>query len=162
MKRFAARCAVVGVLVCLPLCALAQGAQGAKSAKGAQGTQGAPAAQGAHAGQDPVDTMLQQLGLTPEQETKIDKLVAAFKEKQQNLPGPGEVLVEDRELVKQLITGAPFDRVKADALTKQAAAAMQARMLNRIELRNQIFQVLTPQQREQFMKKVMEAMGKGQ
>ena len=141
MKRLAARCAVIGVLFCLPLCVLAQSGQAAS---------------------DPVDTVLQQLGLTPEQDAKIDKLVAAFKEKQQALPSPGDVLVKDREQLKQLVTVAPFDRVKADALTKQAASAMQVRMLNRMELRNQIFQVLTPQQREQYMKKVMEAMSKGQ
>jgi len=141
MMRSAACCAVIGVLFCLPLCVLAQSGQAAS---------------------DPVDTVLQQLGLTPEQDAKIDKLVAAFKEKQQALPSPGDVLVKDREQLKQLVTVAPFDRVKADALTKQAASAMQVRMLNRMELRNQIFQVLTPQQREQYMKKVMEAMSKGQ
>ena len=141
MMRSAARCAVIGVLFCLPLGVLAQSGQAAS---------------------DPVDTVLQQLGLTPEQDAKIDKLVAAFKEKQQALPSPGDVLVKDREQLKQLVTVAPFDRVKADALTKQAASAMQVRMLNRMELRNQIFQVLTPQQREQYMKKVMEAMSKGQ
>ena len=141
MMRSAVRCAVIGVLFCLPLCVLAQSGQAAS---------------------DPVDTVLQQLGLTPEQDAKIDKLVAAFKEKQQALPSPGDVLVKDREQLKQLVTVAPFDRVKADALTKQAASAMQVRMLNRMELRNQIFQVLTPQQREQYMKKVMEAMSKGQ
>jgi len=141
MMRSAARCAVIGALFCLPLGVLAQSGQAAS---------------------DPVDTVLQQLGLTPEQDAKIDKLVAAFKEKQQALPSPGDVLVKDREQLKQLVTVAPFDRVKADALTKQAASAMQVRMLNRMELRNQIFQVLTPQQREQYMKKVMEAMSKGQ
>ena len=141
MMRSAARCAVIGALFCLPLCVLAQSGQAAS---------------------DPVDTVLQQLGLTPEQDAKIDKLVAAFKEKQQALPSPGDVLVKDRAQLKQLVTVAPFDRVKADALTKQAASAMQVRMLNRMELRNQIFQVLTPQQREQYMKKVMEAMSKGQ
>jgi Spy/CpxP family protein refolding chaperone len=141
MMRSAACCAVIGVLFCLPLCVLAQSGQAAS---------------------DPIDTVLQQLGLTPEQDAKIDKLVAAFKEKQQALPSPGDVLVKDREQLKQLVTVAPFDRVKADALTKQAASAMQVRMLNRMELRNQIFQVLTPQQREQYMKKVMEAMSKGQ
>jgi len=141
MMRSAARCAVIGVLFCLPLCVLAQSGQAAS---------------------DPIDTVLQQLGLTPEQDAKIDKLVAAFKEKQQALPSPGDVLVKDRAQLKQLVTVAPFDRVKADALTKQAASAMQVRMLNRMELRNQIFQVLTPQQREQYMKKVMEAMSKGQ
>ena len=141
MMRSAACCAVIGVLFCLPLCVLAQSGQAAS---------------------DPIDTVLQQLGLTPEQDAKIDKLVAAFKEKQQALPSPGDVLVKDRAQLKQLVTVAPFDRVKADALTKQAASAMQVRMLNRMELRNQIFQVLTPQQREQYMKKVMEAMSKGQ
>jgi len=161
MKRLAARCAVIGVLVCLPLCALAQGGQGAQGAKGAPGAKGGKPAQAAPAGQDPVDMMLQQLGLTPEQDAKIDKLVAAFKEKNQSLPTPGEVLEQDRELVKQLISGPSFDRVKADALTKQAANAMQQRMLHRMELRNQIYQVLSPQQREQFMKKVLETVGKG-
>ena len=144
MIRFATRLALIGVLFCLPLCALAQDEKSAPEA------------------QDPVDSVLSQLGLTPEQDAKIDKLVAAFKEKQKALPGPGDVLLKDREQVKQLISVVPFDRVKADQLTKAASEAVHQRMLHRMELRNQIFQVLTPQQREQFMKKVMQAMSKGQ
>ncbi|MCU0223533.1 MAG: Spy/CpxP family protein refolding chaperone [Acidobacteria bacterium] len=144
MTRFAARIALIGVLFCLPLCALAQEAKGGADA------------------QDPVDSVLSQLGLTPDQHAKVEKLVAAFKEKQQALPTPGDVLLKDKELAKQLISGASFDRVKADQLTKAASSAIQARMVNRMELRNQIFQVLTPQQREQYMKKVMQAMAKGQ
>ena len=144
MIRFATRMALIGVLFCLPLCALAQEEKSAPEA------------------QDPVDSVLSQLGLTPEQDAKIDKLIAAFKEKQKALPGPGDVLLKDREQVKQLISVAPFDRVKADQLTKAASEAVHQRMLHRMELRNQIFQVLTPQQREQFMKKVMQAMSKGQ
>lgn len=144
MTRFAARIALIGVLLCLPLGALAQEEKSAPEV------------------QDPVNSMLSQLGLTPEQDAKIDKLVATFKEKQKALPGPGDVLLKDREQVKQLISVAPFDRVKADQITKAASEAVHQRMLLRMELRNQIFQVLTPQQREQFMKKVMQAMGKGQ
>jgi len=146
MMRFAIRCAVVGALFCLPLVALAQEAQGEHAEQGAQ---------------DPSEGVLQQLGLTPDQKAKVEKIVAANKEKQKAIPSPGDVLVKDRALAQQLLTIAPFDKVKAEALTKQASVSFQQRLLNRMELRNQIYQVLTPQQREQYLKKMMGAMAKG-
>ncbi len=152
MMRFAIRCALVGALFCLPLVVLAQAAQGDPAEQGEHAEQGA---------QDPMDGVLQQLGLTPDQKAKTDKLIAAYKEKQKAVPPPGDVLVKDREAARQLVTATPFDKVKAEALTKQAAVSFQQRLLNRMELRNQICQLLTPQQKEQFVKKMMGAMSKG-
>ena len=70
--------------------------------------------------------------------------------------------MRNRASVREVITGAPFDRAKAQQVAQQAAAVFTQQMVSRFEMRNQIFQVLTPAQREQYVKMVQETLGETQ
>lgn len=43
-------------------------------------------------------------------------------------------------------------------MSQQVSAIASQRMVNRLELRNQIFQVLTPQQQQQYMQIVQQSL----
>jgi len=57
-----------------------------------------------------------------------------------------------------VITTAPFNQDKAQQMSQQVSAIASQRMVNRLELRNQIFQVLTPQQQQQYMQIVQQSL----
>jgi Spy/CpxP family protein refolding chaperone len=110
--------------------------------------------------QDPVGAMTTELGLSQGQVDQIKALFEAFAKKQEALPTAGDVLVQNRESLRGVVTTAPFDRAKAQQVAQKVTSTVEQRMVNRLELRNQIFQVLTPQQQEKYVKMVQEALDK--
>jgi Spy/CpxP family protein refolding chaperone len=110
--------------------------------------------------QDPVEGMISELGLSQAQVGQIRNLFDAFAKKQEALPTAGDILVQNREALRGIITGTPFDRMKAQQITEKVTSAVDQRMVNRLELRNQIFHVLTSQQQEKYIKMVQEALDK--
>jgi len=57
-----------------------------------------------------------------------------------------------------VITSASFNPSKAQQVSKQIAAIAAERMVNRLQLRNQIYHVLTPQQQQHYMKMVQQSL----
>ncbi len=108
---------------------------------------------------DPVEEMIVELGLSQAQVAQIRQLFLTFARKQEGVPTVGDVLMRNRAALRQVITTAPFDRTKAEQLAQQMTAVVVRAQVNRFELRKQIFQVLTPEQREQYIKMVQETFG---
>jgi Spy/CpxP family protein refolding chaperone len=108
--------------------------------------------------QDPIAKMIQELGLNQNQIAQIKQLIEAFAKNQDSLPTVGDVLMQNREGLRDVITVSPFDQAMAQQIAHQVASVVAQRMMNRLELRNQIFQVLTPQQQEKYVKTVQEAL----
>jgi Spy/CpxP family protein refolding chaperone len=106
--------------------------------------------------QDPIGAMIWELGLRQEQIDQVRQLFQAFARKQQAIPTPADVLMQNRPALREVLTTAPFDRAKAEEIARKGASVIEQRMVNRLELRNQIFQVLTQQQREKYVRMVEE------
>jgi Spy/CpxP family protein refolding chaperone len=62
-----------------------------------------------------------------------------------------DVALQNRSSIRQVITSAPFNQAQAQQVSQQISAIASQRMVNRLELRKQIFQVLTQQQQQQYM-----------
>jgi Spy/CpxP family protein refolding chaperone len=106
--------------------------------------------------QDPIGAMMWELGLSQAQIDQVRQLFQAFARKQQAIPTPVDVLMQNRPALREVLTTAPFDRAKAEEIARKGAMVIEQRMVNRLELRNQIFQVLTQQQREKYVRMVEE------
>ena len=111
---------------------------------------------------DPVEAMINELGLSQQQVAQIRQLFEAFARKQQGVPTVGDVLMQNRAAVRQVVTVAPFDRAQAEQLAQKMTAVIVHAQVDRFELRNQVFQVLTPPQRAQYVKMVQETLGETQ
>jgi Spy/CpxP family protein refolding chaperone len=133
MTRFVAVLVFISLLICVPMHAKAQ---------------------------DPVEGMIAELGLSPVQVGQIRNLFEAFAKKQEALPTAGDALLQNREAIRGVVTAAPFDLMKAQQVVQKVTSTVEQRMVNRLELRNQIFHVLTPQQQEKYIKMVQEALDK--
>jgi Spy/CpxP family protein refolding chaperone len=57
-----------------------------------------------------------------------------------------------------VVTSVSFNPSKAQQVSKQIAAIAAQRMVNRLQLRNQIYHVLTPQQQQQFIQIVQKSL----
>jgi hypothetical protein len=69
-----------------------------------------------------------------------------------------EVALQHRAQIHQVITGAPFNQAQAQQVSQEISGIAAQRMVNRLELRNQILQVLTPQQRQQYIQMVQQSL----
>ena len=133
MMRLVAGLGIVALLVCVPVSTNAQM-------------------------QDPIVSMIVELGLNQQQIEQIRQLFESFGKKQDALPAVGDVLLKNRASLREVITGAPFDGAKAQQVAQQVSSVVAQRMVNRLELRNQIFHVLTSTQQEKYVKMVQEAL----
>ena len=68
------------------------------------------------------------------------------------------MLIKQRTALREVIAITPFDRPKAQQIAQHVSSVVAQRMVNRLELRNQIFHVLTPQQQEKYVTMVQEAL----
>jgi Spy/CpxP family protein refolding chaperone len=112
--------------------------------------------------QDPIVSMMVELGLNQHQIEQVQQLSQSFERKQGSLPDVGDVLLKQRAALREVIGGTPFDRTKAQQVAQQVSSVVAQRMVNRLELRNQIFHVLTPQQQEKYVKMVQESLVESQ
>jgi protein CpxP len=130
MIRFAGILMLVAVLVCLPV----------------------------HGKAESLDDLIFQLNLSQGQSDQIRWYLDSFSNKQGNIPTAADVALQNRAALRQVVTTAPFNQAQAQQVAQQISAVVAQRMVNRLELRNQIFQVLTPQQQEQYMQIVQESL----
>jgi protein CpxP len=130
MIRFVGILTLVAVLVCLPVHGKAQS----------------------------LDDLILQLNLNQGQIDQIRWYLDSFARRQGNIPTAADVALQNRAALRQVITTAPFNQAQAKQVAQQISAVVAQRMVNRLELRNQIFQVLTPQQQEQYMQIVQESL----
>jgi Spy/CpxP family protein refolding chaperone len=111
----------------------------------------------APSGMAAVDTfaaLVVELNLSPDQIQQIREYFSQFAQKQAGLQTTLDIALQHREEIRQLITDPNFNSSKARQISEQFTAVAAQRMVNRIELRYQIFQVLTPQQRQQYIQTV--------
>ena len=132
MFRFASVLTLVAVLACLPVQGEAQS----------------------------LDDLMFQLNLNQGQIDQIRWYFDSFSNKQGNIPTAADVAFQNRAALRQVITTAPFNQAQAQQVAQQISAVVAQRMVNRLELRNQIFQVLTPQQQEQYIQIVQENLAR--
>ena len=130
MVRFVSVLTLVAALVCLP----------------------------AHGKAQSLDDLILQLNLNRGQIDQIRWYLDSFARKQGNVPTAADVALQNRATLRQVITTAPFNQGQAQQVAQQISAVAAQRMVNRLELRNQIFQVLTPQQQEQYIQIVQESL----
>jgi periplasmic protein CpxP/Spy len=130
MIRFAGILTLVAVLACLPVHGKAQS----------------------------LDDLVFQLNLNQGQSDQVRWYLDSFARRQGNIPTAADVALQNRATLRQVVTTAPFNQAQAKQVAQQISAVVAQRMVNRLELRNQIFQVLTPQQQEQYMQIVQESL----
>jgi len=130
MIRFAGILTLVAVLACLPV----------------------------HGKAQTLDDLVFQLNLSQGQSDQVRWYLDSFSNKQGNIPTAADVALQNRATLRQVVTTAPFNQAQAKQVAQQISAVVAQRMVNRLELRNQIFQVLTPQQQEQYMQIVQESL----
>jgi protein CpxP len=102
--------------------------------------------------QDTLGALIFELNLTQSQIDQVRWFFNQFAQKQGNLPTAVDAALQHREAIRELVTGSPFNQSKAQQVSRKISEIVAQRMVNRLELRNQIFHVLTPQQQEQYMK----------
>ncbi|MEI7375845.1 ATP-independent periplasmic protein-refolding chaperone Spy [Dickeya chrysanthemi] len=88
--------------------------------------------------------MFKGLNLTDEQRQKMRDIMDNAK-KDRTRPS-----AEERTQWHSLIAADSFDKTKAEAMVNKMAEANKAHMLKRLELHNQMYNVLTPEQKKQF------------
>jgi protein CpxP len=108
--------------------------------------------------QDSLGALIFELNLNQGQVDQIRWFFHQFAQKQANLPTAVDVALQHRATIRQVITTAPFNPVQAQQVSQQISSIAAQRMVNRLELRNQIFQVLTPQQQQQYIQIVQQSL----
>ena len=109
-----------------------------------------------------MDDIIQQLGLNEFQVMQIRMLFEGFARKQAGAPTPENVAMKNRALLKEVITGTPFNEQKAREVAQQVGALFAQKVVDRLQLRNHIFHVLTPEQQEKYIALVQEAVADAQ
>lgn len=107
--------------------------------------------------QNSVEAIVKELDLSPFQVMQVRMLLEGFARKEQGAPGPVDVIRRNRELVRDVVTSAPFNRQKAQEVAQQVASVLAQRIVDRLEVRSQVFQVLTPEQQKLYITMVQEA-----
>jgi Spy/CpxP family protein refolding chaperone len=108
--------------------------------------------------QDTLGSLIFELNLDQGQIDQIRWFFNQFAQKQANLPTAVDEALQHRAQIREVITSAPFNPVEAQQVSQQISAIAAQRMVNRLELRNQIFQVLNPQQRQQYIQMVQQSL----
>jgi protein CpxP len=108
--------------------------------------------------QDTLGSLIFELNLNQGQIDQIRWFFNQFAQKQGALPTAVDVALQNRSSIRQVITTAPFNPAQAQQVAQQISSIAAQRMVNRLELRNQIFQVLTPQQQQQYMQIVQQSL----
>lgn len=107
--------------------------------------QGAPGPHHMMKGEDHM--MFKGLNLTAEQKQKIRDIMHSAR-KESPRPPKGE-----RQELHSIVAADHFDRAKAEQAIDKLAAANKERMLQRLEVQNKLYNVLTPEQKRQFNEK---------
>ena len=105
-----------------------------------------------------IEVMAQKLKLDQSQITMIVELTKAYKQKQAAISSLGDVLLENQTNLKQVLTTSPFNRARAQQIVDKITAMVGQTIMNRLEVRNQVYQVLSPEQQDQYVIMVKEAL----
>ncbi|MEJ2169930.1 MAG: hypothetical protein P8X90_30880 [Desulfobacterales bacterium] len=108
--------------------------------------------------QDTIGDLILELNLSQDQINQVRWFFNQFAQKQANLPKAVDAALQHREAIRGVITGSPFNQSQAQQVSRQISDIAAQRMVNRLELRNQIFHVLTSQQQEQYIKIVQQSL----
>ena len=109
--------------------------------------------------QDSLDALISKLNLEQTQIDKIRLLFDEFTKKQDKLPTAVDEAMKHRKTIRQVITKASFNRDEAQQVSQQVASVVVQRMVNRLELRNQIFNILNSKQQQQYIQYVEQNLG---
>lgn len=90
------------------------------------------------------DMMFKNLNLTDAQKQQIRDIIKAQRE-QMKRP-----LLEERRAMHDIIASDTFDKAKAEAQITKMEAQRKANMLAHMETQNEIYNVLTPEQKKQY------------
>ena len=111
--------------------------------------------------EDPMAWLAEQLELSQEQKSEMRAMFLDFYEKQDKLPTPGEVVLDNRGMLKEVLTSKDFDEQKARAFVQKITAVIEDASINRLRLRHDLYQKLTPKQQEKFVQIVQQAVSEG-
>lgn len=100
---------------------------------------------------DPVAALAQELNLTQAQRKEMRKTFFQFLDKQDAVPTPAKVMVDNRTTLKEIITAPNFDESKARAFVQKVTAVIENATINRLQLRHDLYQQLTPEQQKQYL-----------
>jgi Spy/CpxP family protein refolding chaperone len=109
-------------------------------------------------GENPLSELAQQLNLSEMQKKEMRVVVDQFLEKQAQVPLPGDVVLENRAMLKEIITNAKFDESKARAFVQKVTAVIEDATVNRLQLRHDLYAKLTPEQQTQYLIMVQKAV----
>lgn len=108
----------------------------------------------AQGGGDPISALAKELNLTQEQKAKMRETFFQFLQKQDQVPTPGQVVLENRGMLKDIITAPSFDQYKAKAFVEKLTAVIQKATVNRLELRHDLYHQLGSEQQKQYLEMV--------
>ncbi|MCP0913451.1 MULTISPECIES: Spy/CpxP family protein refolding chaperone [Legionella] len=91
--------------------------------------------------------MMQELNLTPEQQTKIKEIKDNAKS---NMQAKREEMMSLKKQMKELVRSEKMDEAKLDQLINQKKELMASKMKAKIMMKNQIYNVLDAQQKAKF------------
>jgi Spy/CpxP family protein refolding chaperone len=106
----------------------------------------------AQGGDDSVSSLAQELN--QEQREKMREAFMQFAQKQEQVPTPGEVVLDNRPMLKDIITSPDFDKQKAQAFVEKVTAAIQEATVNRLQLRHDLYHQLDAKQQKQYLEMV--------
>ncbi|MCG6886949.1 MAG: Spy/CpxP family protein refolding chaperone [Proteobacteria bacterium] len=102
-------------------------------------------------GGNPLDALAQDLNLSDAQIQKMRQIFGQFEKKQSQVPTPGQVLLDNKAMLRSVLTSKEFDRQKAEQLVTKVTAIIQMATVNRLQLRHDLYQELTPEQQQQYL-----------
>jgi len=105
---------------------------------------------------DPLEQLAQELNLTDAQKQKMREVFEDFAQKQEQVPLPGQVAMQNRAMLKDIITSPEFDKSKAQAFVGKITAIITEATVNRLQLRHDLYQQLDAQQQAQYLGMVQE------
>ncbi|EMC1013171.1 ATP-independent periplasmic protein-refolding chaperone [Enterobacter bugandensis] len=88
--------------------------------------------------------MFKDLNLTDAQKQQIRDIMKSQRDQMKRPP------LEERRAMHDIIASDSFDKAKAEAQIDKMAEQHKARMLAHMETQNQIYNILTPEQKKQF------------
>lgn len=100
---------------------------------------------------DPISALAEELNLTQAQKQQMRNTFFQFLQKQDQVPTPGQVVLKNRTVLENIITSPSFDKQKAQAFVGMVTAVIQEATVNRLQLRHDLYQQLTPQQQKQYL-----------
>jgi protein CpxP len=98
----------------------------------------------------PLHKMLEKLDLSQEQKAQVKVIVGKYKQDKPDRKTDKAMKGEKRDEMLSLVTADHFDESKASELVAAQSAEQSQRMLNNLRMQNEIYQLLSPEQKDVF------------